>query len=135
MMGIKGEVMDAWTNTLSPLFTELSADVQVETLDEGQTVVDDLYDEPVETKSFKDPVTVKARVKIEKDRLVLPGGESKDVDGRMTFKTEELEEKGIDLDFGTRVTFADRKYVVIHIERTSQVEEEFLLTRVYLEES
>ena len=132
-MGIKGEVMDAWTNTLSPLFAELSAEVLVETLSESQTAVDDLYDEPIETKDYSEPVAVKARVKIEKDRLVLPSGESKDVDGRVTFRTEELLEKGIELDFGTRLTFAGQRYVVIHIERTSQVEEEFLLTKAYVE--
>jgi len=132
-MGIKDEVMDAWSDVLSPLFDEFAADVSVEMLDESSTVTDDLYDEPVQTKNYKPPVTIKGRVKIEKDRLVLPSGESKDIDGRITFKTEDLRANGIQLDFGTRINFKGKNYIVIHIEETSEVGDEFLLTRVFLQ--
>ena len=132
-MGIKDEVMDTWSDVLSPLFAEFAADVSVEMLDERGTVTDDLYDEPIQTKNYKPPVVIKGRVKIEKDRLVLPSGESKDIDGRITFRTEELKANGIQLDFGARISFKGKNYIVIHIEETSEVGAEFLLTRVFLQ--
>ncbi len=132
-MGIKDEIMDAWSDVLSPLFAEFAADVEIEMLDESGTITDELYDEPVQTKNYKPPVTIKGRVKIEKDRLVLPSGESKDIDGRITFRTEELKANGVQLDFGTRISFKGKSYIVIHIEEASEVGEEFLLTRVFLQ--
>lgn len=132
-MGIKDEVKDAWSGVLSPLFDEFAADVSIEMLDKDETVTDDLYDEPVSTKNYKPPVIIKGRAKIEKDRLVLPSGEFKDIDGRITFKTEDLQAKGVQLDFGTRINFKERNYIVIHIEETSEIGEEFLLTKVFLQ--
>ena len=85
-----------------------------------------------EEKVYREPVTLKARVKIEKDRVVLPGGETKDVDGKVTFKTEDLIAQNVELDFGTLIRFKEQKYVVIHIQESSEVGEEFLLTRVFL---
>lgn len=132
-MGIKDEVRDAWDGVLSPLFDEFAAEVIVEVLDSENTVVDELYGEEEEEKVYMEPVTIKARVKIEKDRVVLPGGETKDIDGRVTFKTEDLQAKGVKLDFGTVVRFRDEKYTVIHIQESSELGEDFLLTRVFLE--
>lgn len=133
-MGIRDEVMDAWDNTLSPLFDEFAAEVSVEVLDKDATVTDDLYDEETDGKVYKEPVVIKGRVKIGKDRLVLPGGESVDIDGRVTFKTEDLDAGAVDMDFGVRITFKGIPYIVIHIQETSEVGEEFLLTRVFLRE-
>jgi len=126
--------MDAWDNTLSPLFDEFAADVSVEVLDKDATVTDDLYDEETDEKVYKEPVVLKGRAKIGKDRLVLPGGESMDIDGRVTFKTEDLLAGGIDMDFGIRITFKGIPYIVIHFQETSEVGEDFLLTRVFLQE-
>jgi hypothetical protein len=132
-MGVKDGIKDAWDDVLSPLFDEFASDVSIEVLDKDTTVTDDLYDEPVETKRYFPPVVIKGRVKIEKDRLVLPGGEFKDIDGKATFKTEDLRAAGINLDFGTRIGFRGRSYKVVHIEETSSLGDEFLLTRVFLE--
>lgn len=132
-MGVRDGIKDAWDDVLSPLFDEFASDVSIEVLDKDTTVVDDLYDEAVETKRYLPPVAMKARVKIEKDRLVLPGGELKDIDGKATFKTEDLKAAGINLDFGTRVNFKGKGYTVVHIEETSSLGDEFLLTRVFLE--
>ena len=134
-MGIKDEVRDAWDGVLSPLFDEFAAEVSVEVLDTEATAVDDLYDEEEEEKIYKDPVTLTARIKIEKDRVVLPGGETVDIDGRAVFKTEDIEEKEIELDFGTLIGFKGGKYTVIHIGESSQVGDEHLLTRVVLREN
>ena len=132
-MGVKDGIKDAWDDVLSPLFDEFASDVSIEALDKDTTVTDDLYDEAVETKRYLPPVTLKARVRIEKDRLVLPGGELRDVDGKATFKTGDLKTNGIEMDFGTRIGFKGRSYKVVHIEETSSLGDEFLLTRVFLE--
>ena len=133
-MGIKDEVRDAWDGVLSPLFDEFAAEVTVEVLDAENTVVDELYGEEEEEKVYRDPIPLKARVKIEKDRVVLPGGETKDIDGRATFKTEDLNAQAVELDFGTVFRFKGEKYTVIHIQESSGVGEDFLLTRVLLKE-
>lgn len=132
-MGLRDEVKTAWDDVMSPLFDEFAADVAIEVLDTENTVRDDLYDESVQTKKYKDPVIIKGRAKIGKDRLVLSSGESKDIDGRITFKTEDLKVNGIQMDFGTRINFKDKNYIVIHIEERSGIGEEFLLTRVFLQ--
>ena len=132
-MGVKDGIKDAWDDVLLPLFDEFATDVSIEALDKDTTVVDDLYDEAIETKKYLPAVVIKGRVKIKKDRLVLPGGEFKDVDGKATFKTEDLKANGIEMDFGTRIGFKGKGYSVVHIEETSSLGDEFLLTKVYLE--
>ena len=131
-MGIRDGIKDAWDDVLSPLFDEFASDVWVEVLDRDTTVKDDLYDEAVEAKRYLPPIVVNGRVKIAKERLVLPGGEFKDIDGKATFKTEDLKANGIQMDFTTRITFKGKSYSVVHIEETSGVGDEFLLTRVFL---
>ncbi|MBI2931817.1 MAG: hypothetical protein HYY16_09210 [Planctomycetes bacterium] len=129
-MGIRDEVNKAWDNVLSPFFEELSTEVQIQTIDAASTQADPLYDEPVSAKAFTDPVPVRARVKLEKDRLVLPGGEAVEIDGRITVRTDELESKGLALDVGARVIFQGERYIVVHREARAEVAERFLLTRV-----
>jgi len=131
-MGIRDGIKDAWDDVLSPLFDEFASDVSIEVLDRNTTVKDDLYDEAVEAKRYLPPVVIKGRVKIAKERLVLPGGEFKDIDGKATFKTEDLDANGIQMDFTTRIGFKGRSYSVVHIEETSGVGDEFLLTKVFL---
>jgi hypothetical protein len=131
-MGIKDGIKDAWDDVLSPLFDEFASDVSIEVLDRNTTVKDDLYDEAVEAKRYLPPVVVKGRVKIAKERLVLPGGGVIDTDGRATFKTEDLRANGIKLDFSTRVNFKGSAYSIAHIKETSSIGDEFLLTMVFL---
>jgi hypothetical protein len=132
-MGIRDGIRHAWDDVLSPLFDEFATEVSVEVLDKETTVADALYDEAVETKKYLPPVALKARIKIAKERLVLPGGELKDIDGKATFKTGDLKAAGVNLDFGTRIGFKGKSYKVVHIEETSSVGDEFLLTKVFLE--
>lgn len=132
-MGIRDGIRHAWDDVLSPLFDEFATEVSVETLDKDTTATDELYDEAVETKEYLPPVALKARIKIAKERLVLPGGEFKDIDGKATFKTGDLKANGIQVDFGTRIGFKGKGYKVVHIEETSSVGDEFLLTKVFLE--
>jgi hypothetical protein len=129
-MGIKDEVNKAWDNVLSPFFEELSTEVLVQSVDAASTQTDPLYDEPSSATVFTDPVPVRARVKLEKERLVLGGGEAVEIDGRMTVRTDELEAKGLTLDIGARVTFQGERYTVVHREARAEVAEKFLLTRV-----
>ena len=129
-MGIREEVHNAWDNVLSPFFEELSTEVLVQSVDTASTSVDPLYDEPSSAKVFTDPVPVRARVKLEKERLVLGGGEAVEIDGRVTVRTDELEAKGLALDVGVRVTFQGERYTVVHREARAEVAEKFLLTRV-----
>lgn len=129
-MGIKDEVNKAWDNILSPFFEELSTEILVQSVDAASTEKDSLYDEPVAAKVLTDPVPVRARVKLEKERLVLPGGEAMEIDGRVTVRTDELEAKGLALDVGARVTFQGERYTVVHREARAEVAERFLLTRV-----
>jgi len=129
-MGIKDEVNKAWDNVLSPFFEELSTEVLVQSVDAASTTADPLYDEPVAAKVFTDPVPVRARVKLEKERLVLGGGEAVEIDGRVTVRTDELEAKGLALEVGARVTFQGERYTVVHREARAEVAEKFLLTRV-----
>ena len=131
-MGIREDVMDAWDNTLSPMFDEFASDVAVQVIDTEATVKDELYGEAEEEKVYLPAVLLKARVKLERDRLVLPSGESVDVDGRATFKTEELQQKSVTLDFGVRVIYRTVPYTVVHIEGSSSVGNDILLMRVYL---
>ena len=131
-MGIRDGIKDAWEDVLSPLFDEFASDVSIEMLDKDTTVKDDLYDEPVEGKRYLPAIALKARVKIEKERFVLPGGEVIDTDGRATFKTEDLRANGIRLDFSTRVNFKGSVYSIAHIKETSSIGDEFLLTMVFL---
>lgn len=132
MTDLRDEIMDAWDDVLSPLFDELSTDVSVELFDKGVTTTDDLYDEAADEKVYMSPVTINGRVKIEKERLTMPGGGYLDVDGRMTFKTKDLTLNALDLDFSTRIGFSGSNYSVVHIERSSQVAGEFLLTRIFI---
>ncbi len=104
-MGLKEGVRSAWDKALSPLFEEFSAEVLVQSVDTASTVTDPLYGEPVQEKRFTDPVAVRARLKLEKDRLVLPGGEDIEIDGRITVRSDELEAQGIALEIGSRITF------------------------------
>ena len=129
-MGLREEVHNAWDNVLSPLFEELSTEVLVQSVDVASTQTDPLYDEPVSTTVFTDPVPVRARVKLEKERLVLPGGEAVEIDGRVTVRTDELEAKGLALEVGARVTVQSERYTVVHREARAEVAEKFLLTRV-----
>jgi hypothetical protein len=129
-VGIRDEVNKAWDNILSPIFGELSAEILVQSVDVLSTEADPLYDEPVAAKAFTDPVPVRARVKFEKERLVLPGGEAVEIDGRVTVRTDEVEAKGLALDVGTRVIFQGERYTVVHREARAEVAERFLLTRV-----
>ena len=134
MSGLKEGVKAAWDGALSPLFEEFSAEVQVEVLDPGAAAIDPLYGEPVAEKQYLPPVTVKARVRMEHERLVKPGGEEVDTDGRVTMRTKELEAAGVAPDFSSLVTVSGRKYAIAHIETAAQVGEEFLLTKVWLKE-
>lgn len=129
-MGVKDEVNKAWDNILSPFFEELSTEVLIQSVDTTSTQADPLYDEAVATKAFTDSIPVRARVKLEKERLVLPGGEAVEIDGRVTVRTDELEAKGLALDVGARVTFQGERYTVVHREARAEVAERFLLTRV-----
>jgi len=133
-MGLKETILEVWENVVSPMFAELGAEVDVEVLDPA-TAVDPLYGEAVTEKEYSEPVVLKARAKIEKDRLVTAGGESIDVDGRITFRTQELEEKGVALDFGSLVSLGGGKYSVVHIEKTAQVGDQFLLVKVWVRTS
>jgi len=129
-MGIRDEVDRAWDNVLSPFFAELSTEVMVQSVDTSSTQIDPLYGEPVSSKSFTDPVPVRARVKLERERLVLGGGEEVEIDGKVTVRTDELEAKGLVLDVGSRLTFQGERYTVVHKEARAEVADNFLLTRV-----
>jgi len=133
-MGLKETILEVWENVVSPMFAELGAEVDVEILDPA-TPVDPLYSEAITRKEYAEPVVLKARAKIEKDRLVTPGGESIEVDGRITFRTQELEEKGVVLDFGNLVSLGGEKYSVVHMEKTAQVGDQFLLIKVWVRTS
>jgi len=133
-MGLKEGVKAAWRGALSPLFEEFAGEVQVERLDRSVPTVDPLYDEPTGDKQYLPPVTLKARWKLERERLVLPGGEEIDVEGRVTLRTEDLDAAGVALDFACLVTVEGRKLAVAHIERRAQVAEEHLLTKVWVRE-
>ena len=133
-MGLKEGVKAAWRGALSPLFEEFSGEVQVECLDRSVPALDPVYDEPTGDKQYLPPVTFKARWKLERERLVLPGGEEIDVEGRVTLRTEDLEAAGVALDFACLVTVEGRKLAVAHIERRAQVAEEHLLTKVWVRE-
>ena len=134
MSGLKETVKGAWDGVLSPLFEEFSADVKIECLDPSTPEVDPVYGEPVAEKQYLPPVIMKARIKMANERLVKPGGEEVEADGRITLRTENLEASGATLDFSTRITAQGRRYAVAHIETAAQVGEEFLLTRVWLKE-
>ena len=129
-MGLKQGVLSAWDKALSPLFEEFSAEVMVQSVDTASTVTDPLYGEPVQEKRFTDAVPVRARLKLEKDRLVLPGGEDIEIDGRITMRSDELEAQGLLLDIGSRITFQGERYTVVHREARAELGEEFLLIRV-----
>jgi len=129
-LGLKQGVKAAWDKTLSPLFEEFSAEVMVQSVDTVTTTVDPLYDEPIAEKRFTDPVAVRARVKLEKERLVLPGGEDIEIDGRIRMRSEELEAQGLTLEFGSRLTFQGERYTVVHREARAELGEEFLLVQV-----
>ena len=68
-MGLKETILEVWENVVSPMFAELGAEVDVEALD-PVTAVDPLYGEAVAQKEYTEPVVLKARAEIEKDRLV-----------------------------------------------------------------
>jgi hypothetical protein len=130
-MGLKETILEVWENVVSPMFAELGVEVDVEVLD-GATAVDPLYGEAVTQKEYGEPVVLKARAKIEKDRLTTPGGEEIDVDGRITFRTQELDENGVALDFGSLISLGSDKYTVVHMEKTAQVGNQFLLVKVWV---
>jgi len=129
-MGLRQGVKSAWEEALSPLFEEFSAEVLVESVDTTTTAVDPLYGEPVAEKQFTDPVPVRARLKIERERLVQPGGEDIEIDGKITVRSDELADKDIGLEIGSRITFQGERYTVVHREARAELGEEFLLTRV-----
>jgi len=129
-MGLKQGVRAAWDKTLSPLFEEFSAEVLVQSVDTASTAVDPLYGEPVQEKRFTDPVAVRARIKLEKERLVLLGGEDIEIDGRITVRSDELDAQGLSLEIGSRITFQGERYTVVHREARAELGEEFLLVRV-----
>jgi hypothetical protein len=131
-MDVSEQIEDAWEKVMAPVFDDLATDVRVEVFDETATAVDDLYGESDGAKVFKPPVLLKARVKLERTRMVEPGGETVDIDGKVTFKTEDLEEVSLVLDFGNRVTIDTTPYIVFRIETAGQVGERFLLTRAWL---
>jgi hypothetical protein len=133
-MGLKEGVKAAWRGELSPLFEEFAGEVGVERLDRSAPAVDPVYDEPTGDKQYLPPVTFKARWKLERERLVLPGGEEIDVEGRVTLRTQDLDAAGVALDFACLVTVEGRKLAVAHIERRAQVAEEHLLTKVWVRE-
>jgi hypothetical protein len=131
-MSLRERVKRVWDDVMAPAFDEFAADVQVQTLDLPATTVDGLYGEAEGEKTYKAPVTVKARVKLDRSRAVLPGGESEEVDGRATFRIADLAAAGVTLDFGTLVTVGGAAYTVVRIESAGQVGNEFLLTRAWL---
>jgi hypothetical protein len=133
-MGLKDGVKAAWRGALSPLFGEFAGEVAVECLDRSAPAIDPVYDEPTGEKQYLPAVPLKARWKLERERLVLPGGEEIDVEGRVTLRTEDLETAGITLDFASLVTVEGRRLAVVHIERAAQVGAEHLLTKVWLRE-
>jgi hypothetical protein len=133
-MGLKEGVKAAWRGALSPLFEEFAGEVGVERLDRSAPPVDPLYDEPTGEKQYLPAVPLKARWKLERERLVLPGGEEIDAEGRVTLRTEDLVAAGVTLDFASLVTLEGRKLAVAHIEKRAQVGAEHLLTKVWLRE-
>jgi hypothetical protein len=133
-MGITDGVKAAWRGALSPLFEEFSGEVGVERLDRSAPEVDPVYDEPTGDKQYLPPVTLAARWKLERERLVLPGGEEIDVEGRVTLRTEDLAAAGVELNFASVVTVDGRRLAVAHVERRAQVGDEHLLTKVWLKE-
>jgi hypothetical protein len=133
-VGLKDGVKAAWRGALSPLFEEFSGEVQVECLDRSQPPVDPVYGEATGPKRYLAPVTLRARWKLARERLVLPGGEAIDTDGRVTLRTEDLAAAGVELDFASLVTVEGRRLAVAHIEPAAQVGEECLLTKVWLRE-
>ncbi|MGQ9589935.1 MAG: hypothetical protein ACUVYA_06535, partial [Planctomycetota bacterium] len=98
-------------NVLSPLFGEFSTEVLVQTVDVPATPADSLYGEPADGKAFTDPVPLRARIKIEKERLVLPGGEEIEIDGRVTVRKDELLAKGVSLEIGSRIAFQGGRFI------------------------
>ena len=134
-MGLKDGVKAAWRGALSPLFGEFAGEVLVECIDRSAPELDPVYDEPTGEKQYLPPATLKARWKLERERLALPGGEEIDVEGRVTFRTEDLEAATVALDFASLVTVEGRRLAVAHIERRAQVGEEHLLTKVWVRES
>jgi hypothetical protein len=134
-MGLKDGVKAAWRGALSPLFEEFSGEVSVECIDRSVPGLDPVYDEPLGEKQYLPPVSFKARWKLERERLALPGGEEIDVEGRVTLRTEDLEAAGVALDFASLVTVEGRRLAVAHIERRAQVGGEHLLTKVWVRES
>jgi hypothetical protein len=133
-MGLTDGVKAAWRGALSPLFEEFSGEVQVERLDRSAPAVDPVYDEPTGEKQYLPAVPLRARWKLERERLVLPGGEEIDVDGRSTLRTEDLEAAGVALDFACLMTVEGRRLAVAHIERRAQVGAEHLFVKVWLKE-
>ena len=131
-MGLKQEVNKAWDQVLSPFFEEFSAEILVESVDESATSVDPLYGEPVAQKVFTTPVAIFARVRIEKERVVLPGGEQIDIDGRLTVRSDELGAKGVSMEVGSRVTANGERFTVRRTQGRAQVGERSLLIRVLL---
>jgi len=133
-MGLKEGVKAAWRGALSPLFEEFAGEVGIESLDRSVPEQDPVYDEPVGEKQYLPAVMFKARWKLERERLVLPGGEEIDVAGRATLRTEDLATAGIELDFASLVTVEGRKLAIAHVEGAAQVGGERLLTKVWLKE-
>jgi hypothetical protein len=129
-MGIREEVEKAWENVLSPLFGEFATEVQVQSVDVPATTTDPLYGEPADNKAFSDPVAIRARAKLEKERFVLPGGELIEIDGRVTVRKDELEAQGISMAIGSRIAFQGNRYIAVHREERAQVGDRYLLVRV-----
>ena len=133
-MRLKEGVKAAWRGALSPLFEEFSGEVGVECLDRSAPEVDPVYDEPTGEKRYLPPAMFRARWKLERERLVLSGGEEIDVAGRVTLRAEDLATAGVEIDFASLVTVEGRKLAIAHIEGAAQVGGKHLLTKVWLRE-
>lgn len=129
-MGIRQETERAWENVLSPMFEEFSTEVMINEVDTAATEKDPLYDEPAATRVYTTPIAVRARVKLKQERLTLVGGEEIETDGRVTIRTDELQEKGLALPLGSRIEFGGERFVVVQKETRAEVGDAFLLTRV-----
>lgn len=133
-MGLKRQIEAAWDKTAAFVFDELAEDLEIRLFDQEVTAGDDLYGEALEEKHYQAPVFVKGRVSLGLTRQVMSGGEEVMADGRITFRTDALLEKGIELVMGTLIIINAVDYEVVHIEKRDQVGERYLLTKVMVKE-
>ena len=111
-MGLLQEVRRVWDTALSPVFGEFGSEVLLQDVDLAGTVQDPVYAEAEGSKAFSPPVSVRARVRLGKSRLALDAGEADDADGTVTVRADELAEKGLAMDLGSRVLFGGQRFVV-----------------------